>query len=110
MPNVITLKNGQNEVIFDEDDFIRLVDEHMGFDARRWLEDYLIERDDDTDYAAELEDELKGEKEHHKEVIKELRKQSEVIAGLISEKDIDRKALSNAAGLIGTITWREMNG
>lgn len=38
----------------------------------------------------------------------ELRKQSETIAGLIREKDIDRRALSAAAGAIGCITWREM--
>jgi hypothetical protein len=39
----------------------------------------------------------------------ELRKESETIAGLIREKEIDRRALSAAAGNIGCITWREAN-
>ena len=38
----------------------------------------------------------------------ELRQQSEIIAGLIREKEIDRRALSSAAGTIGSITWREL--
>ena len=37
----------------------------------------------------------------------ELRKESETIANLIRGKEIDRKALSTAAGNIGCITWRE---
>ena len=39
----------------------------------------------------------------------ELRSYSETIAGLIREKEIDRRALSAAAGSIGRITWREVN-
>jgi hypothetical protein len=38
-----------------------------------------------------------------------LRAESEKIACLIREKEIDRKQLSTAAGRIGTITWREVN-
>ena len=39
MADVITLKNGRNEIVFDERSFLDLVDEHMGPDARHWLED-----------------------------------------------------------------------
>ena len=46
---------------------------------------------------------------HHREVMHSLREESEKIACLIRERDIDRKALSTAAGRIGTITWRELN-
>ena len=38
-----------------------------------------------------------------------LRAESEKIACLIREKEIDRMQLSTAAGRIGTITWREVN-
>lgn len=109
MADVITLKNGRNEIVFDERGFMELVDEHMGADARRWLEDWLCSSDDDAEYIDDLEKELTGAKEHHKDVMRELRQQSETIASLIREKDIDRKALSTAAGTIGSITWRELN-
>ena len=109
MADVITLKNGRNEIVFDERSFLDLVDEHMGPDARHWLEDWLSENDDASDYIDDLEKELTSAKEHHKDVMAQLRQQSETIAGLIREKEIDRKALSTAAGTIGTITWRELN-
>ena len=109
MADVITLKNGRNETLFDDRDFIALVDEHMGYEARRWLEDLLGSNDDVGDYIDDLEKELTGAKEHHRSVMDQLRQQSETIAKLIREKDIDRKALSTAAGQIGCITWRELN-
>ena len=109
MADVITLKNGRNEIVFDERSFLELVDEHMGPDARHWLEDWLSENDDASDYIDDLEKELTSAKEHHKDVMAQLRQQSETIASLIREKEIDRKALSTAAGTIGTITWRELN-
>ena len=109
MADVITLKNGRNEIVFDERSFLDLVDEHMGPEARRWLEDWLSETNDASDYIDDLEKELTGANEHHKDVMAQLRQQSETIAGLIREKEIDRKALSTAAGQIGCITWRELN-
>lgn len=107
MVNVITLPDGRNETIFDERDFMDLVDGYMGCEARRWLEDCLAERDGDSDYIDDLEKETDSLRTHHKEVMDELRQQSETIARLIREKEIDRKALSTAAGNIGCITWRE---
>ena len=109
MADVITLKNGRNEVVFDERGFLDLVDEHMGPEARRWLEGWLAEGDDASDYIGDLEKEADSLRAHHKDVMAQLRQQSETIAGMIREKNIDRKALSTAAGQIGCITWRELN-
>lgn len=109
MPNVITLKGGRNETVFDERGFMYLVKEYMGDEARRWLEDWLSENDDASEYIDDLESELAEAKEHHKDVMRQLREQSETIASLIRKKEIDRKALSTAAGVIGTTTWRELN-
>ena len=109
MAHVIELTDGSIHTIFGEKDMLALVDEHMGDYARKELEEMLLEHEVDADYLEELESELKGSGEHHIEVMEELRRQSEIIAGLIREKDIDREALSKAAGIIGTITWRELN-
>ncbi len=109
MADVIKLTDGSHCTVFGLKDLLELIDVHLGDDARSWLEEYLVESDDNDEYIDDLEAELKGAKEHHREVMEELRRQSETIAGLIRKKEIDRKKLSEAAGIIGSITWRELN-
>ena len=109
MADAIKLDDNSAHVVFDLKDFLELVDAYLGDEACSWLEEYLSESDDNDEYIDDLEAELKGAKDHHREVMEELRRQSETIAGLIRKKEIDRKKLSEAAGIIGSITWREMN-
>ena len=107
MANTILLPNGRIETVFNKRDFLELVDECMGSDAREWLEEHLAEKDGDADVVSYLENEVDSLRVHHKEVMEKLRKESEIISGLIRKKEIDRNALSTAAGNIGSITWRE---
>ena len=109
MADVLQLLDGSTHTVFDLRDVMELIDTHIGMEVRRWLEEYLTESDDLDVYAEDLEKEVEGVRKHHREVMNLLRTQSETIAGLIREKDIDRKALSAAAGQIGIITWREVN-
>ena len=108
MADVIQLSDGSVHTIFDERDALELIDQRMGMEMRRWIEDWMSEGEGDADYIDYLEKEAEGLRAHHKEVMQELRRQSETIAGLIREKEIDRRALSAAAGAIGCVTWREM--
>ena len=98
MAEVLQLSDGSVHTVFDIRDMMELIDDRLGYEARRWLEEYLTE-----------EKEVEGVRSHHREVMCSLREESEKIACLIREKEIDRKQLSTAAGRIGTITWREMN-
>lgn len=107
MADVITLPDGRNEIVFNERDFMELLEEYMGAEARGWLEDRFSEKDGDAAYVYDLEKEADGLRERYREVMAELLTYSETIAKLIREKEIDRKALSEAAGSIGRITWRE---
>ena len=109
MAEVLQLSDGSIHIVFDIRDMMELVDAHLGYEARRWLEEYLTEDNDLGDYVSDLEKEVEGVRSHHREVMTSLRVESEKIACLIRERDIDRKALSTAAGRIGTITWRELN-
>lgn len=109
MADVIKLADGSSRVVFGLKDLLELIDTHLGDEARGWLEEYLAESDEDDGYTEDLEAELRGAKDHHREVMEELRRESQTIAALIREKEIDRKKLSGAAGIIGSITWREMN-
>lgn len=110
MADLIRLNDGEMEIVSGLEDFMRLVDSRMGFEAARWLSDYLAGLDEDKEYCSELEREIDRLRSHEKSVMEKLREQSEILAGLIGERDIDRKALSAAAGKIGMITWEEANG
>ena len=109
MANVILLKGGQVETVFDLDDLLYLIDRDMGYDTRILLEELTAPEDDSEEYIAQLEKENQQLREHHVEVMQALRAQSETIARLIREPEIDRKTLSTTAGVIGKITWREIN-
>jgi len=109
MANVILLKGGQVETVFDLDDLLYLIDRDMGYDTRILLEELTAPEDDSEEYIAQLEKENQQLREHHREVMRALREQYETIARLIREPEIDRKTLSTTAGVIGKITWREIN-
>ena len=109
MANVIRLKSGQTETVFDLDGLLYLVEQHMGDETRRLLEDFTAPEDDAAEYIDSLEKENKRLRDHHHEVMEDLRAQSETIARLIQKPEIDRSALSTVAGIIGKTTWREVN-
>lgn len=90
MAHTIALKSGETVMLFDERDMLDLVGEHMGLEAKQWLEEWIHEITDES-CVEDLEEENKGLRERHKEVMEELREQSEIIAGLIRKKEIDRK-------------------
>ena len=109
MANVIRLKSGQCETVFDLEDLLRLVDTHMGDETRRLLEELTAPPADNSEYIEELEQENRELRAHHRAVMRALRTLSETEARLIQEREIDRQALSTVVGKIGTITWREIN-
>ena len=109
MANVIQLRDGSTHTVFDLRDALRLVEEHMGDETRRLLEDSIAEIENPEQYISDLEKENQRLREHHREVMQTLRELSETEAKLIREKEINRVALSSVAGKIGKITWREVN-
>ena len=113
MANVITRPDGTNSILMDLRDFTYLMDQYMGYEAKDWLENYLAEtygEEEEVDaIIADYEKQLADLRGRYKEVMVDLRTEAEKLAGLICEKDLDRKAISNTAGRIGTITWREVN-
>ena len=106
---MLSMNDGTIEYVSDLRDFCELADKYMGFDARRWLEELIEEEFEASAYAEELEKEIDGLKEYHREVIRSIRKHDERLGELIREKELDRKEISNTVGAIGLITWRELN-
>ena len=109
MADLIRLRGDSVRMVLDIRDMLDLIDSHLGDEARRWLEEYLSEIEDPGDYISNLESEVERLKEHHRDVMQVLRTESETIAGLIREREIDRQRLSTVAGNIGAVTWRELN-
>ena len=108
MANVIQMKDGSVATVFDTRDLLDLIGNHMGSEIQRCLEELLEEPESLDTYIADLEKDCDDLRVRYKERMAELCEQSETIARLIREKDIDRKALSAAAGAIGTLTRREL--
>lgn len=106
---MLRMNDGTIEYVADLRDFAELVDKYMGLDARRWMDDLLEEALEDSRYAAELEKDIEGLKEYHREVIRDIRKHDEKLGELIREEELDRREISNTVGAIGLITWREIN-
>lgn len=109
MATTIMLPDGKVETVFDLADMLRLIEDRMGWEARELLEEWIRPDSDAEEYIAYLEKEVEAQKGRRLDAMKALRKQSETIAELIREKEIDRVKLSHTAGAISMITWRELN-
>ena len=109
MATTIKMPDGGIETVFDLDGLLRLIEERMGYEARELLEEWIRPDSDAGEYIAFLENEAETQKARRLDAMKALREQSETIAGLIREKEIDRVKLSHAVGAISMITWREIN-
>lgn len=53
MADVLYLKDGSTKVIFDHDDFIKLISEYMGTDAEYRLKEIISDLQDKADYTAQ---------------------------------------------------------
>ena len=109
MATTIMLPDGKIETVFDLADMLRLIEDRMGWEARELLEEWIRPDSESEEYIKYLEKEVETQKTRRLDAMKALRKESETVAGLIREKEIDRVKLSRAAGAIGMITWRELH-
>lgn len=109
MATTIMLPDGRSETVFDLADLLRLIEDRMGYETRDLLEEWIRPDSEAEEYIRYLEKEVESQKSRRLGAMKALREQSETIAGLIREKEIDRVRLSRAAGAISMITWRELH-
>ena len=109
MATTILLPDCKVETVFDLTDLLRLIEDRMGWEARELLEEWIRSDSDAEEYISYLEKEAEAQKTRRLDAMNALRQQSETIAELIREKEIDRIKLSHAAGAISMITWRELN-
>ena len=110
MGSIISIKDGSTQVMMGLPDFEHLVKKHIGFEAWEWFEAYLHdtygEEEEVEEIIREHEEEMEKVHTHYQEILRKLREESEILAGLICEKDLDRQSISRHAGNIGRITGR----
>ena len=109
MAHVLTTNSGENVILMDFRDFTDLVERHIGIEARDWLLEYLGDAYGEEPEIDAVINEYENERDSHKQVMEEIRKEAEKLAGLIRERELNRSAISQTAGRIGSITWREVN-
>ena len=109
MAHVLTTNSGENVILMDFRDFTDLVERHIGIEARDWLLEYLGDAYGEEPEIDAVIDEYENERDRHKQVMEEIRKEAEKLAGLIWERELNRSAISQTAGRIGSINWREVN-
>ncbi len=104
MAAMINIPGSGTEIVNNLEDFLRLMEEHMGVEARQCLGELIFERYIVHPYEREIE-ELR---EHYTGILRDLRELSEEMANLIQAKTLNRKKISSVAGEIGRITWENL--
>lgn len=109
MAEMITTPEGKDHIVMDFSDFAWLVDTYLGMEARAWMEEYLSETYGSEEEIDALVDYYEKRLAAQRQAMEQIRKESETLACLIQEKDLNRPAISQAAGRIGCISYREVN-
>lgn len=109
MADTLMLWDGSVQTVFSLEDFLQLVDEYMGMEARAYLESRLGDSDAAWSYVEETEKERDGWKDRHRETIREIRDEVEMLSKLIHGNEPDCREISNTCSRISTIIRREMN-
>ena len=106
-PFVISLKDGKVETLFKVEDFLELVDQHMGFDAARWLREYLEQLHTGCDYTAQrINTDLTSYEatlDSNRKAFQDIQAEAEAITRVLAASRMDRKKITHSIREIGTI-------
>ena len=108
MADVMTMPDGRHVTLMGMRDFFWLVDEYMGADMTRWLEECISDtygEEGEVDAVIEeYEKDLDELRDEFRQALAEIRAEAEKLSGLIREKEIDRSEVSRTAGRIGSLS------
>ncbi len=99
MADVISLKDGSTEVIFQPKDFHYLIEKHMGYDAAGYFEKMVDELQEEADYtAAKVNTDLgcyESSLESNTACFQEILEVMEQIKSILEAPRINKKKLFN---------------
>lgn len=106
-PCMLTLTDGTNHALFKFRDFLELVDEKMGMDARRWLEERVSGLEEAADYTAQSVDSdltyYESSLDSNRDAFEDIQTQAAAIMEVLQAPRMDRKKITHAVREIGKI-------
>lgn len=112
MAHVMKLVDDSIQVVFGMDDFLELVDKHMGYEARVFIEEWKsdIEEDRAADVydRTEAEKELEQVKDHQHSLLCNIREEIEGVDEMLLADRLNRKKLQIAVKCIWQMINREL--
>ena len=111
MGNLISLKDGTLATVLSGEDLLDLIETHMGQEMKEavveWMNELDLEHADDEECIHELNELISKDHKRYKETMEQIRMEAEKLNGLITAKDLDRRAISNTVGAISVLAHRE---
>lgn len=112
MAHIITANDGTNHILMDFRDFTDLVEQSIGIEVAKWLCEYLSDiygEEGEVDaIMAECKKELQEQRDKYRKTMEEIHEAAKGLAALIAAPTLDRKAISNTAGRISSLAYREV--
>lgn len=112
MGNLISLKDGTLATVLSGEDLLDLIETHMGQEMKeavvKWINEMELEHADDDECIHELNEMIGEDHKWYKETMEKIHTESEKLSSLISEKELDRRAISNTVGAISVLAYREV--
>lgn len=112
MGNPISLKDGTLATVLSGEDLLDIIETHMGQEMKEavveWLNEMELEHADDEECIHELNEMISEDHKRYKETMEKIHTESEKLSSLISEKELDRRAISNTVGSIRVLAYREV--
>jgi uncharacterized coiled-coil protein SlyX len=112
MGNLIRLKDGTLATVLSGEDLLYLIETQMGQEMKEavveWMNEMDLEHADDEECIHELNELISEDHVRHKQVMEELRTETDKLSGLIRQKDPDRSAISHTVGRIAGIIGQEV--
>ena len=110
MPNVIQLKDGKLLIAFEIRDVLEVVENYIGQETRKYIEEYLEENIQDTkDFETQLteyEKEIDQMGDHKRHILCDVLEEMDASDGLLQEQRLNRKRILDAVNNIRQIVKR----
>lgn len=111
MGSLIKLKDGTIATVLSGEDLLYLIETYMGQEMKEafveWMNEIDLQHADDEECIHELNELISEDRARYKRVMEELRREAEKLSGLICQKDLDRRAISNTVGIITCLIGEE---
>lgn len=106
-PCVVSLKDGSVYTLFEFRHFLELVEDHMGYDAAKWLRTHVEQVEEAADYTqAKVDTDLTAYEsglESNRGAFQDIQTEAAAIMEVLQGKRVDRQKIAHPVREIGKI-------